>query len=166
MQTHYVLSHEWLAWYSHRACDIGRVDVAAGQRLQSGTVLGRVTATGRLVKHDEAATNGAQTPVAFLGSPMMDGVAGTFPALVYAGEVVVFPGALNGGAGISPTTAAQLRAMGVRLEGPITAGLPGAGAGVGEITLDAPPVTVETFRILARNGDVITTRSGDAITWR
>ena len=161
MQTLYVKSHEWLAWGSQRARDLDRVDVAAGQRLQSGTVLGRVTATGRLVKHDPAATDGSQTPAAFLGSPLMDGGAGTFPVLVYAGEVVVFPGALNGGEGVSPTTAAQLQAAGARLEGPTAGAMPGAGTGVGDVDLDDP-----AFFILTRSGEVIASRSGDAITWR
>ena len=153
MQTLYVLTHEWLASASHRSRDFAQVDVAGGQRLQSGTVLGRVTATGRLKAHSDAASDGSQTAVALLGTALMDGVAGTFGALVFANDCSVFPGALNGGAGISPTTAAQLASRAVRLLGPNSAALPGAGAGVGEVTLDLPPTpTVPTTLAPTING--------------
>ena len=40
--------------------------IAAGADLVAGTILGRVTATGKLKAYDPAATDGSETPVAVL----------------------------------------------------------------------------------------------------
>lgn len=42
------------------------VTVAAGENLELGAVVGRVTATGKLKRLDPAATDGTQTPVGIL----------------------------------------------------------------------------------------------------
>lgn len=43
-----------------------QVTVAAGQSLELGAVVGRITATGKIARLDPAATDGTETPVGIL----------------------------------------------------------------------------------------------------
>lgn len=60
--------------------------IAAGADLSAGTVLGRITASGKYVLSDDGAVDGSQTPVAILGEDAA-ATAADADALIYlAGE--------------------------------------------------------------------------------
>lgn len=76
------------------------VTVAGGVQLPSGTVLGRITASGKLVKHASGASDGSQNAMAVLGTPLTGGVAnGDYRCLVFDRDCEVIGDRLNGGAG-------------------------------------------------------------------
>jgi len=58
------------------------ITIAAGQVLQRGAVLGKITASGKYVLSDAGATDGSQTPVAILAEDV-DASSGDKEATVY-----------------------------------------------------------------------------------
>lgn len=44
----------------------GEVTIATGQNIPRGTILGKVTATGKYILHDKAAVDGSENPVKIL----------------------------------------------------------------------------------------------------
>jgi hypothetical protein len=90
------------------------VTVAGGVQLPSGTVLGRVTASGKLVKHASGASDGSQNAMAVLGTPLQGVANGDYRCLVFDRDCEVIGDRLNGGTGTggAPATAA-LRALGI-----------------------------------------------------
>lgn len=50
----------------YRSRGVGMVTVPANTELAAGTVLGRITASGKFVRHDSDLTNGAETAAAIL----------------------------------------------------------------------------------------------------
>ena len=95
-----------------RSRDQATVTVAGAVALPSGTVLGRVTATGKLVKYVSSNTDGSQTAVAILG-PNLDGVNGDYKALVFARDCEVDNDRLNGMAGVDAGGRTNLLAVGI-----------------------------------------------------
>jgi hypothetical protein len=93
------------------------VTVAGGVLLPSGTVLGKITATGKYVKALDASSDGSQTAVAVL-STRLDGADvanGDYQAVVYDTDCEVIGSLLNGGAGPDTTSVAELRAVGIKV---------------------------------------------------
>lgn len=89
------------------------VAIAGSVALPSGTVLGRVTASGKYVKYDDAGTDdGRRTAVAVLMTGL-PGVNGDARAAVIARNAEVFGAMLNGGAGVDANGRADLAAVGI-----------------------------------------------------
>lgn len=105
--------YEWLlSDEENRSRDVETVTVAGAVALPSGTVLGRITATGKLIKQVDAAADGSQVAVGVLGNPLA-GVNGDYKAVVLTRAAEVIGVKLNGGAGPSTTAKAALKALGV-----------------------------------------------------
>jgi hypothetical protein len=86
---------------------------ATGAALQAGTVLGKITATGKYVKHDTAAADGSQNAAAILFEDI-DAVETAKTVIVR--DAVVLESSLTWGTGsVAPHTAtkAALTALGV-----------------------------------------------------
>ena len=92
-----------------RSRDQATVTVAGSIALPSGTVLGKVTATGKLVKYADGNADGSQTAVGILGTPLA-GVNGDYQALVFTRDCEVFGSML---AGADANGIADLKALGV-----------------------------------------------------
>ena len=69
----------FLVWEAFRDYTRETITVAAGT-LQSGTVLGRITASGKYTAHDPAAVDGTETAVALLWG-RADASGGEIPAV-------------------------------------------------------------------------------------
>lgn len=90
----------------------GTVTVAGGVALPSGTVLGRITATGKLIKYSNAAADGSQTAVAILGTAL-PGVNGDYQATLFERDCEVIGDRLNGGLNVDAPGLVELTAIGV-----------------------------------------------------
>ena len=78
----------FLVWEAHRDYTRETITVAAGT-LAPGTVLGRITASGKYAAHDPAAVDGTETAVAVLWGKA-DASAGDAPAVaVVRGPAIV-----------------------------------------------------------------------------
>lgn len=88
------------------------ITLVSGQNLARGSVLGRITASGKYTLSASALTNGAQTPVAILAEDV-DASGGDKTTLAY--ESGVFnEGALTFGAGhTADSTRTGLRQLGI-----------------------------------------------------
>ena len=86
--------------------------VAGGIALPSGTVMGRVTASGKLVKYDNAASDGSQAAVAILYTAL-PGTNGDRPVTVFSRACEVNGAMLNGGTGVDAPGKADLLALGI-----------------------------------------------------
>lgn len=64
--------------------DYGNGQLAAGQNLSRGAIMGRVTATGELVLSEKGATDGSETPVAALAHSV-DASGGATPCQLVRG---------------------------------------------------------------------------------
>lgn len=96
-----------------RSRDQETVTVAGGVALPTGTVLGRITASGKLVKYDDAGTDdGRRTAVGVLGYDI-PGTNGDHKALVFTRDCEVNGAMLNGGAGVDANGRADLKAAGI-----------------------------------------------------
>lgn len=95
-----------------RARDQATVTVAGSVALPSGTVLGKITATGKYIKYSDAAVDGSQTAAAVLGTPLA-GVNGDYKSLIFTRDCEVIGNRLNGGAGVDANGNADLKALGV-----------------------------------------------------
>lgn len=91
--------------------DTGTV-TSAGVALPSGTVLGKVTATGKYIKQVDAASDGSQTAVAVLFTPVA-AAAGDYFSTLHVRGCEVINTALNGGAGASAAAIASLKLVGI-----------------------------------------------------
>lgn len=92
--------------------DVETVTVAGAVALPSGTVLGRITATGKLIKQVDAAGDGSQAAVGVLSTPLA-GVNGDYQAVVVTRLAEVIAVKLNGGSGPSTTARAALKALSI-----------------------------------------------------
>lgn len=92
-----------------RSRDQATVTVAGGVALPSGTLLGKITASGKLVKYSDAAADGSQTAVGVLGTPLA-GVNGDYQALIFARDCEVFGAMLTGS---DANGVADLKALGI-----------------------------------------------------
>lgn len=70
----------------YRSRDAVTVTVASGG-FEAGTILGKITATGKFVRHDAALTNGAEDEAAILFAPLTE--AGDTEAAVIARDAEV-----------------------------------------------------------------------------
>lgn len=95
-----------------RSRDAETVTVAGSVALPSGTVLGKITATGKWIKYVSTASDGSQVAAGILYNPL-DGVNGDYKATVIRREAEVINAALNGGAGVDATGKAGLLAAGI-----------------------------------------------------
>ena len=93
-----------------RSRDQETVTIAGAVALPSGTVLGKITATGKFVKYDEAGTDdGRRVAAAVLGTPLA-GVNGDYKATVFTRDCEVIAAMLTG---IDTNGRADLKAIGV-----------------------------------------------------
>lgn len=90
----------------------GTVTVAGSVALPSGTVLGKVTATGKFIKQTDGAGDGSQAAAAILVNPR-DGVNGDYNSTLVLRDCEVIGDRLNGGAGPSALAKAALLALGI-----------------------------------------------------
>lgn len=89
------------------------VTVAGGVSLPSGTVLGRITASGKLIKYLDGASDGSQAAVAVLGTPLVGVANGDYRAQVFERDCEVANLYLNGGSGVDANGTADLKALGI-----------------------------------------------------
>lgn len=92
--------------------DTFTVTVAGGVALPSGTVLGKITATGKLVKYSDSASDGSQAAVGVLWNPL-PGVNGDYKATVFVRATEVTGAMLNGGVALDANGVADLKAIGI-----------------------------------------------------
>lgn len=98
-----------------RSYDEATVTVAGGIGLPSGTVLGRITASGKLIKYDNGAADGSQAAVAVLCTPLGAAANGDHRATVLNTDAEVIGRLLNGGSGLDAPGTADLLALGIKL---------------------------------------------------
>lgn len=106
---------EWLLSEAkgQRSRSKATVTVAGGVALPSGTTLGRVTATQKLIKYANGATDGSQQVVAVLLTPL-PGVNGDYQAAIIDTDAEVILAMLNGGAGLDAPGIADLAGIGIK----------------------------------------------------
>ena len=105
---------EWLLSEAEgvRSRDTFTATVAGSVALPSGTVMGKITATGKLIKYVDGAADGSQTAVGVLWNPL-PGVNGDTRVTVFVRDCEVIGSMLNGGAGLDANGIADLKALGV-----------------------------------------------------
>ena len=89
--------------------------VAGNIALPSGTVLGKITATGKYIKRLVAAVDGSQTAAGVLYTNLSGAANGDFPAVVIDLDAEVIGAILNGGTGIDAAGTASLLALGIKV---------------------------------------------------
>lgn len=93
-----------------RSRDVKVVTVSGATKWLSGTVLGKITATGKFVKYDEAGTDDGRRVAAGVLYNELDPVAGDIDATVIVRDAEVLESALTG---IDANGKADLLALGV-----------------------------------------------------
>lgn len=90
--------------------DVVTVTIASNAKLRSGTVLGKVTASGKFIPYLAGASDGSQAAAAILLTPLLDGVNGDTKAVVIIRHAEVIGDRLTGSdtAGV-----AALKALGI-----------------------------------------------------
>jgi hypothetical protein len=88
------------------------VTVAGAVALPSGTVLGKITATGKYIKYLDGASDGSQTAAAVLLNAC-PGVNGDYKCAVFVRDCEVVGAMLNGGANVDAPGKVDLTAIGV-----------------------------------------------------
>lgn len=91
------------------------VTIAGGVGLPSGTVLGKVTASGKFIKYTSGAADGSQTAVAVLGTDLVGKANGDYKALVFDADCEVIGNRLNGMAGTDAGGLSGLLAVGIKV---------------------------------------------------
>lgn len=97
-----------------RSRDQVTVTVAGAVALPSGTVLGKITASGKYVKYLDSASDGSQAAAAILYNPLA-GVNGDYKATVHNADCEVIGAALNGGLGVDANGKADLLLLGIKV---------------------------------------------------
>jgi hypothetical protein len=98
-----------------RAREQVTVTIAGSVALPSGTVLGKITASGKYIKQADGASDGSQVAAGVLGYAIA-GVNGDYPKqLIFDADCEVIGDRLNGGAGPSATAKAALIARGIKV---------------------------------------------------
>lgn len=107
---------EWLLSEAkgQRSRDTATVTIAGSVALPSGTVLGRITASGKLIKYVNTASDGSQAAVGVLLTPLA-GVNGDYEAAVINTDAEIIGAMLNGGAGVDAPGLADLLALGIKV---------------------------------------------------
>jgi hypothetical protein len=80
----------------------GTITLASGQNLVRGTIVGRITASGKFKAYDAAATDGSQNPVGILTNPVDATTADTNTTIYLEGQF-----AKSGITGLGATAAAE-----------------------------------------------------------
>lgn len=96
----------------NRSRDVETVTVAGSVALPSGTVVGKITATGKYIKYIDAAGDGSGVAAGVLYTAL-DGVNGDYKAVVFKRDCEVANAVLNGGAGVDAAGKAELIAQGI-----------------------------------------------------
>lgn len=92
------------------------VTVAGGVPLPSGTVLGKITATGKYIKYLDSASDGSQVAAAVLGYGLVGVANGDYPKqMVFTNDCEVIGDRLNGGAGVDAPGRADLAALKIKV---------------------------------------------------
>lgn len=98
---------------SEESQSLDKVTLISGQNLAAGTVLGKITASGKYTLHDAAAADGSQTAAAILYDAT-DASAGDTPCVVISRLAEVADAKLIFKSGISaPNRAAAITALAV-----------------------------------------------------
>lgn len=87
--------------------------LAAGQNLKRGAVLGRISATGKLVLSLDAATDGSQVPYAILADDEADATAGDVGVIVYLSGQFHAPNLTFGAGHLALSARDGLRTLGI-----------------------------------------------------
>jgi hypothetical protein len=93
----------------HQSRDVATVTVVGTSPYLSGTVLGKVTASGKLVKYADGNSDGSQTAVGVLWNEL-PGVAGDVKATVITRNAEVIGAKLTG---LDANGTADLKALGI-----------------------------------------------------
>lgn len=93
--------------------DQATVTLAANTPLQSGQVLGKITASGKYVAHNTGASDGSQNAAAVLGTELSSTSAGDYKALIFTRQCEVIGNRLNGGTPPLAAAITQLAALGI-----------------------------------------------------
>jgi hypothetical protein len=88
------------------------VTVAGAVALPSGTVLGRITATGKYVKYNNGAADGSQVAAGILAYGL-PGVNGDYKALAFVRDCEVIGSLLDNGTTPAAECIAELRTLGI-----------------------------------------------------
>lgn len=107
---------EWLISEAEgsRSRDVVTVTVAGAVALPSGTVLGKITATGKYVKRNGAAVDGSETAKAILYNAL-PGTNGDYQATVFNTDAEVTGALLENGSGVDATVTGELLALGIKV---------------------------------------------------
>lgn len=88
--------------------------VAGSVALPSGTVMGKITASGKLIKYVNTASDGSQQAVGILYNAL-PGVNGDYAVTIIDCDAEVIAAMLNGGAGLDAPGIADLLALGIKV---------------------------------------------------
>lgn len=91
--------------------------VASGTAIPSGTVLGKVTATGKYVPYSNSASNGSEVAAGILYQSIPEGVTGDVKAVIFNLDCEVNRKELTG---LDAAGEADLRALGIKVRGVTT----------------------------------------------
>ena len=97
-----------------RSRENATVTVAGAVALPSGTVLGKITASGKLIKYLDGAVDGSQTAVGVLLGEC-PGVNGDYTRAYINTDAEVIGALLNGGSGVDANGKADLLALGIKV---------------------------------------------------
>lgn len=106
---------EWLLSTAGGQRSFEEVTVAAplNTAYPTGTVLGKITASGKYVKSANAAADGSQVAVAILHTPIESGPARDVKATVVIRDAEVWGAKLNDGVALESGVAGELDARGI-----------------------------------------------------
>lgn len=93
------------------------VVTAAGTEIPSGTVLGKVTASGKYVPYSNAASNGSEVAAGILYQSVPAGITGDVNAVIFNADCEVNRKELTG---LDSAGEADLRALGIKVRGVTT----------------------------------------------
>mgnify|MGYP000402677497 CR=1 FL=1 len=92
--------------------DTVTVTIAGAVALVTGQLLGKITASGKYVKHNSGASDGSQTAVAVLGADL-PGVNGDYKALAITRNAEVITAMLNNQVAPAAQALADLKTVGI-----------------------------------------------------
>lgn len=79
----------------------------------TGTVLGKITATGKYVPHNNGASDGSQLAAAVLLTPVDSGAARDVKVVAFTRDCEVWGAKLNNGAGVTSDQITELDSRGI-----------------------------------------------------
>ena len=91
----------------------GTFTAALNTKYPSGTVLGKITASGKFIPSLNAAADGAQTAVAILHTEVPAGAARDVKVTLIVRQAEVFGAMLNNGAALESGVVTELAAVGI-----------------------------------------------------